>query len=356
MSDSRRKMMIEIEGSRDRDDGHFASTSSFRIRLYRPGDEVGIVDLINRAFGDDANFKQKTLAWWRWKYEQNPAGSCIVCLEGPDGKIVGHYGGSLADISASGGIAKSAQICDACIDPDLDLGLRRIGLFVRLARAFVPIAEPLGIGAAYGLPVPDHFVLGTRLAEYWILRSQPALVCRRRDALPKLPSDITIDHVDAVPWDYERFFSSFRRAFPVIGDRSAAFLKWRFFDAPGAPYSCGVARSRDGREIRGLAFYRSGEFLGRRTAVLVDWLLPPDDVVAGAALLHYAGDKALADGIEELTAFCPPTCAWASVFQDWGFRFEPTHYTMVHRPFHAGIDHGEMRRNWYYSLADLDAF
>ncbi len=330
-------------------------TASFRAREYRAGDEHGILDLINLAFGADPNFQKRSLAWWRWKYGDNPHGACTLCLESPDGEIVGHYGGSMTRLRTRRGTFEVVQVCDACVHPGLRRGLQRVGLFVRMARTIAAVAHGRSIGAAYGLPTPDHFVLGARLAEYWMLRSQPILVCRRDDSLPDAPAAVRVDRVDSIPGDVGRLLASVARAIPVMADRSRAFLQWRFFGAPDRTYVVGVARSRVGGEIRGLAVYRSCCFLGRRTGVIVDWLVPPEDRDAGAALIHFAAKSGIADGLGELVCFLPPTSAWARAFQQWGFAFEPTNYAMVFRPLARTMDHDEIRRDWYYTLADLDA-
>ena len=326
-----------------------------RIRRYRPGDDASIVALMNRSFGADPLYAAKSVEWWRWKYLGNPAGHRTLCLEADDGRIVGHYGGSVTSLRTPRGPLATTQICDACIDPVLGVGLRRIGLFVRLARSVVTFAEPADIAAAYGLPVPDHFLLGSRLVEYWILRTQPVLVCRSRADLPRFPEGQIVEDADAVPEDFDGLSPALARAFPIQGDRSPAFQKWRFFDAPGSPYRAGTVRSAGSRRLRGVAYYRSATFLGRRTGVIMDWLVPPEDREAGEALLHWAAYQAVSDGLGELVFLCPPTCAWAPLFQSWGFFFEPTHYTMVFRPFDPALDHQSIRRDWYYTLADLDA-
>ena len=49
------------------------------IRDYQDGDGQAIVDLLNEVFGQgDPNYQPRTLAQWRWIYEDNPAGRQVV--------------------------------------------------------------------------------------------------------------------------------------------------------------------------------------------------------------------------------------------------------------------------------------
>ncbi len=58
---------------------------SWNLRKYREGDELSIVDLLNTVFR-----KWRGLAYRKWWYKQNPAGSPIIWLAEHDNKIIGN--------------------------------------------------------------------------------------------------------------------------------------------------------------------------------------------------------------------------------------------------------------------------
>ena len=59
----------------------------FIYRLYKPGDETGILDLLKLSFAEWTAI-EKTLDHWRWKYLKTPIGTDIVVAE-DNGKIIG---------------------------------------------------------------------------------------------------------------------------------------------------------------------------------------------------------------------------------------------------------------------------
>lgn len=136
--------------------------------------------------------------------------------------------------------------------------------------------------------------------------------------------------------------------------RTAAFLDWRFCDAPGASYRIGAAR-RDS-ELVGFAVYTVGEFDGARQALAVDWWVPWDDTEVASALINWLGRCAQRDGQEQLTAVLPETSLPWITFQHAGFRVRPTSCFLLARPVQKRYGVQWLYWNWYYTLADLGAF
>jgi hypothetical protein len=330
--------------------------SGFALRRYRAGDEGAIVDLMNRAFSAaDAAFRPLDVAWWRWKYAANPAGAHTLLAEDPGGRIVGHYGGVPLQVRAEGADLRFGQNCDTCTDPAARRGLRNPGLFVRLAQAYASTFAGLREDAVmYGLPSPEAARIGTRYLDYWAVRSQWVLVCREEHRLPLGAPETPALPVDTFPAEMDAFATRLERVHRCIGRRDAAFLNWRFRDHPARPYGMAVARDGASAEVRGYAVWRVGRLAGQEGAVLMDWMVDPGDDAAARSLLSWVVQQSIAAGQDVLSFLCPTSSPWFGRFQDWGFRAEPTAYTMTARPYDPRVQPGFLRAYWYYTLADFD--
>jgi GNAT superfamily N-acetyltransferase len=61
--------------------------NQIKYRLYKPGDENGILDLLKLSFSGWTKI-ENVLDYWKWKYLETPIGTDIVVAE-DDGKIIG---------------------------------------------------------------------------------------------------------------------------------------------------------------------------------------------------------------------------------------------------------------------------
>jgi len=66
-------------------------TDGFEVRSYRPGDEKGITELLQLAFGVWPNFDLgcSAVEHWKWKYLDNPMGKSYVTVAVSSGEIIG---------------------------------------------------------------------------------------------------------------------------------------------------------------------------------------------------------------------------------------------------------------------------
>jgi hypothetical protein len=325
------------------------------IRLSTDDDGEAICALMRRAFdyGDGSN-AALTTAWWRWKYFANPAGRYSIVCEGPDGRLLGHYGGTPSRVWSDGRVMTFGQNCDSCTDPDVRRGLRNPGLFVRLAQAYASTFSGSGDNALmYGLPIRSAHRIGARYLDYWLLRSQLGLVLDDLTSLPALDGGLVVESVTTLPADLDAFLVALRPSYRCHAERSSAFLRWRFLTHPNTTYQIAVVRRAGSGELRGYVVYRPSDFLGRGLGLLMDLMVLPRDDAALAALLRWVCERAVADGRRGLFGLGAPPQPWFRRLQDWGFRVETTPYVLAARPY-AVIDPAYLREHWFYTLADYD--
>lgn len=338
------------------------TTTGFCIRKRREGDEVAITELFNRVFsGVDSAFEPRTVEWWRWKYTGNPSGFHSLVAEDPAGAIVAHYGGVPVTMRVDGETLQFGHNCDTFSDPAVRRGLRNPGLFVRLAQAYASThGRPDDDAVMYGLPSEEAWRVGTRYLDYWMLRSQYLLAVRNANAFPSESDEIAVEVVDRAPDDLDGFAETLAAQYRCSAVRGRAFVQWRFADHPDRPYRIAVARERSGPgsakqgRIRGFAVHKSGGLIGRSAGLLVDWGVALDDPEAAGALLRFALHETWRGGNRELFFLTGTASPWFSTFQDWGFRAEPTLYTMTARPYDSRIEPTYLRHHWHYTLADFD--
>jgi hypothetical protein len=68
-------------------------SADYEVRMYRPGDEAGIVDLLGLVFGGwpHIDLDCSPLEHWRWKYLANPMGLLTVSVAISGGKVIGCF-------------------------------------------------------------------------------------------------------------------------------------------------------------------------------------------------------------------------------------------------------------------------
>jgi len=333
------------------------TASGYAIRAYRPGDEGVIVDMFNRVFGTaDPEFRPRDVAYFDWKYLKNPAGFHSLVAEDPDGRVVAHYGGVPIAMRVDGASTAFGQNCDAYSDPAIRRGLRNPGTFVRLAQAYASTYAVPGVDAVmYGLPVPEHYRIGVKYLDYWMLRTQFQLTLRDGSRLPPWDWNTHAIEVTEFPEDVETLTRHLESTtHRCVARRDAAFLNWRFARHPWGCYRMAVARPGNGGDVLGIAVYTKARFGQATRALLVDWYVDPESPGAAASLMRWVVERGTQDGLNDLVTIVPPTSVWWSAFLDMGFEAEPTPYVMTARPYDARLPSQWLRDHWYYTLADFD--
>jgi hypothetical protein len=331
------------------------SNQGYVIRRTLPSDAPRLIDLFNRVFGaDDPDFRPHDEAWRKWKYDGNPAGAHSIVCENAEGVVVGHYGGVPLRVRAEGEEVVFGQNCDGYTDPAERRGLKNPGTFVRVAQAYASTyAQRGGDAVMYGIATKAHYRLGVRYLDYWMLRTQAALVLRDPSRLPDWDWS-----THAVP--VQRFdgradaFAAAQTAYPCVGVRDAAFLNWRFVDRPDVTYACVYAKTGDKDDYRGHAVFGLRRFGDGVRALLLDWFVDPRDDGAARSLLRWAAELASQAGQTSLVFLCPTTSVWFGRFQEFGFEADASPYVMIARPYDARFAAGYLRERWYYTLAEFD--
>src|ERR1700675_2777604 len=89
------------------------------LRPYRPGDEEGILKLFRRVYE-----KECSLARWRWKFCENPAGQQIILAVANDGEIIAQHAGLPVRVAKGEQIFLFVNSVDCMVDSRFRQGLK----------------------------------------------------------------------------------------------------------------------------------------------------------------------------------------------------------------------------------------
>jgi len=341
--------------------------SEFTVRLYEPGDEVGILDLFNRTFSEDnPGFVPRTPEVWRHLFERNPAGMQIMVAVDGGNKLIANYSSTPAFCSVRGSKRLCTQIVDSCVDKDWRRSLRKGSVFVTIGAEFLrffstPGREPFD-DFIYGLPNEKAFPIGTRVLGYKpvhvplyaLVHHVGADTGALLGALAEQAGGVTVEELRGDDWsEVEALFLAHKDEVQLGLWRDAPYLAWRYAPRPVDPYRTLLAR-RGGR-LAGALVVRMGWF-GHRLLPLVDWIGPGADRQALAALLLGACRLGVASGAQKLETWVTPNTLHHATLSALGLAAEPTVFNLCIMVFAPDFDLEWAKANWFFTMGDSDIF
>lgn len=257
----------------------------------------------------------------RWLYEEGPEGApkTLLCkLEG-SGEVIGCASFLPRTLRVDGRSLSAAVLCDFAVSK----AHRVLGPAVVLQRGLVEAARAAGIELLYGYPnaksLPVFQRIGYRVVgttTSWVkplgatdrLRSRLGEMGARAAALPL---DGALALTDALRWfgpgmrargevsehpveGVERLWSAVRDGYGIAGERSSAYLEWRYARFPTVEHRFFAAHGAGG-ELQGCAVVS----LERPKAVLRD-LFVDGGATREAALLLALSRRLRREGVESL--------------------------------------------------------
>jgi predicted N-acetyltransferase YhbS len=316
----------------------------WHARLYRPGDETGIVALYERVFG-----YRRTPEWWRWKIKSFPSAVELtwVAVAERDGSIIGHYPGIPIRLKLDGEVRPAIVNLDVMTSPDY----RRRGILLHLGEAANRHWREAGYAAVVGLPneqwgsrtqalgwqtifplgwlrfplhigkvaarsgrlpraaAPVAHLAGEAVAYLW---SRPRV---RRLAQDK---SVQVEEVTTAGEEFDLLWACLEGAYHNSVVRDAAYVRWRFLSALPVPYKLLLAR--DGEEPLGYIAYRYWSPRGGTTAYIADLFTAPGDTRATNALLAAALRDLWQQGAGTAMVTAVPGSALHSTLREAGAR------------------------------------
>ena len=326
--------------------------ADYDIRPYRPGDEHGILETFNVVFGaEDPEHVPRTMDEWEWAFARNPAGRRIWVAE-KDGRIAAQCAALPYRVWIDGARSTITQGVDSMVHPDHRRGLRRPGLFVLTARPFFEQFSGPGQDILhYGWPVEPAWRIGKTFLGYEIVRTQTILFANPGEGSLEPPDGV--ERVTRFDDEFERLYDACRVDWGLSTLRDAAYLNWRYVDNPRFDYHIFAVRA-EGR-LKGYAIFRKADHPLPDSGLVVDWLVPPDDIETGELLGEAILAQSRADRVQATLAVFPDWSPWFQCFQKWSWTVYPSDYLLIGIIQHPRYDTWWLRRHWWYQLGELDA-
>lgn len=337
------------------------ASDDVEIRPYRKGDGPGVVALFNEVFAaENPGHRERTLAEWRWEFVDNPAGTQVVLGIEPGGRVVAQYACLPSRVWLDGRTAVCGEGIDSVVHPEYRRGLKREGLFLRVARYYFEhygIPEKNAFG--YGFPNEKAFRLGTRMLAYVPVFAPLPTLGRNLFALPDdaavtAGATTTGEIVEIQRFDSraDELWLRLRSSFPMAIERTAAYLNWRYSDAPFPTRAFGLFE-RD--TLRGFCVTRP-DWTGPPILALTELLAAPDDEGAIARLLAHAVRLARETEQARVETWIPPTSPLHGIVTRHGFTEEPSPFNLCIKIYDPTLEIEWVKRNWYFSIGDSDSF
>lgn len=231
---------------------------AWSVGPYRDGDDEEILALFNSGFG-----QQRTLATWRWRFRDNPAGGPLasVARHREDGRIVGTYLCLPFGLDLDGERVPAAQVVDLVVHPDF----RKQGMFEAMAHHSYAMLEGMGCRVQVAFPNPTAmsypgFTRTLGWAPVALLRRYSARLDFERPLRRVLRAAAPARGLNAVlrallgpllaggsgaaggefrftrsrtlPDDYEGLWQACRGSLGLSFWKDAAYLRWRYDENP----------------------------------------------------------------------------------------------------------------------------
>jgi len=262
----------------------------FTLRRYDDGDEAAIVTLLKAAFG-----KWHSLDYWRWMYQENPAGKPIIWVAQHGKTIIGHHAiipirMKIADENLMGSQGVNAathpsyqrqgifsSIAARCnrdtpvhnipltfgfsrkrVEPILKRHARRVHICSMVSMVKVLNWRPL---LARYLP-SDILIRTTSLALRKTVRSGSVGA--------QAKEDLRVQRISKFDGRFTRFWNAISRSFQIVVIRDQEYLNWRYVDNPEGNYVIYIAGKK--KNILGYCVLKEDHQKDKTLGLIVDIL------------------------------------------------------------------------------------
>lgn len=322
------------------------------------------------------NLPTATKDRYGWLYREGPA--CDWLLQNDDAVAIGSVGLMQRKFSIRNRQVTAGQ----AVDMNVDQAHRSLGPALQLQRKAIEASEAQGLPFVYGLcdrrsqlvlrrtgyhllgdvgrwakPLTSEPFLPSALRSKWLCRpacSAVNLAMRLTSAESWLrrPKGTRVEVLDRYDERFDRLWTKAAERFPILGDRSAEFLNWRFADSPDIRYRALALIDGEDR-LRGYLVYH---FNGA-TAHVADFLYEtPKDL---AALLPELFVIARRWGMESIVVESLIPESIARLLRSFGFWRRPSNWPFLVYASKTTESEWEERglfdlESWYLTRADVD--
>lgn len=322
--------------------------AEWHCRDYQAGDEHQILALFGEVFG-----RELSLAFWKWRFVNNPFGRGMINLLFDGDKLIGHYAVIPMDVQVQGKLLKA--VFSMTTMTHADYGGQ--GIFTYLAEETYRLCHQRGYQFVYGLPNRNSYSGFTRKLGWRGLGRMAALE-------RKLPTGARTGSIARAIKPIEHFddkvnslWDKVKQDYTVIIPRTREFLNWRFVQNPDVGYAKFVFANNE--ELSGYVVLKVYSAPDGVKGHIVDMLTIESEEVVGG-LLDCSYGYLAAQGIDNLSCWCQDNCFHAHILESEGFtskEMEGTYFGVrIFDQQDDAVKPVEYFPNWFLSMGDSDAF
>ena len=224
------------------------------------------------------NLPEANLCRYDWLYETGQATGLL--LHTPSGQVVGSTGVMRRTFSAFGRILSAGQPIDLNVDRDH----RTLGPAMGLSRAVTGAVDRGELSMIYGFPnrqseavlrrlgyqvlgdlgrwvrpiscraVLRHRAWPERLSRLIARGVDPILWLRSPETYRRLPAGFRVESAEDFDLRFDRLWMRAAERLPIVGERTSAYLRWRFLRCPGPRHRVLCLSAADGELLAYLVY------------------------------------------------------------------------------------------------------
>ena len=315
------------------------------LRSYKRGDEIQIVKLFEKVFG-----RPMALDFWKWRFENNPAGKYLIKLMWDGDKLVGHYAVSPVKMTIKGKEFLSTLSMTTMTDPEYG----GKGIFGNLANSLNKELEmELGVKAIWGFPNNNSHYSFIKNLDWKNL----GLISHISVQLTKIKPQLSdkIKQFEVFTLEHEEIMAKITSNFSVYVKRDIEYLTWRYNEKPNTKY------------------YKFEYIENEIKSFIIVKKYPSDNdnqidnLYITELGINFSNLSLLPIFISHLLAFFKQSGAtlntWLSIFDERYIYLEKIGFYPTGKPTYIGVraNNEEQKtltdfRNWYYSYGDSDVY
>jgi len=349
---------------------------------YTPEDLSEMIEMTRSYYGDIEIANRNYL---KWQYEDNPAGQALIMLaKDPDQNILaGQYIVIPAQIQHGEHLVQGTLSLNTLTKT----AYQGQGIFTGLAAAANKACAAEGFAFTYGFPNPNSYPGFIKKLGFSDLGNVPLLLrpldikgLIQKKVSPLLaPFSLPLKpffRVSSVPYpDLEVFevtenhlaalgvfWETVKNKYPIMGVRSASYLRWRYMTIPQREYKLYGVKPLHSDELLGYIVGRCAEVSSISSGMIVDFLVLPQHTQAADALIQTLLQFFVQNGMELAGSLMMNHAEEYRYLLSNGFfkcpkSLEPQPFPLIYRA-HPGFveDHTFQNfNNWFITMGDYDA-
>ncbi|MEZ2441266.1 GNAT family N-acetyltransferase [Chitinophaga sp. RCC_12] len=310
------------------------------IRDYTGGDENEIIKLFELVFG-----KPMPIAYWRWRFKDNPCNKYAIKLMWNEQKLIGHYAVSPVLLDVAGKQQLTGLSMTTMTHPEYT----GLGIFQQLSEAlYKDMMQIHGMTAVWGFPNNNSHRGFIKNLDWKDITTIPMMSCdvavitAKKSASLSIVTKFTTQHEDL----HTGIFNNYR----VKVKRSTEYLNWRYINNPSNKYV--ILENTSGDE--GFVVLKEFQLSGKKKELdIVEWCFADNERITKVVLQHLAA-LFPAEEYEKFNIWIPLKDGRHLSFEKLGFSNGlPVTYFGIRSFASQTVESAD---NWWFQLGDSDVY